>query len=100
MPWRIRRVRSMSEIAVLSFGRDARLCFPGADRWALQPEIFAQRLSGIIPVKQSAPLQFRHHVLDEISIRAGHIICGDHEAIAAPPHKHLFQSVSDFFWSA
>ncbi len=54
------------------FSRGSRVRFPGAGRWPPQAEILAQRLAGIILVKQAAALQLRHHMPDEIGVGARH----------------------------
>src|SRR5581483_4230333 len=66
------------------FRCDPRPDFPGAGGGAGQAEIFAQGLAGIVLLEQTAPLQFRNHVADEIGVGAGHMGGRDHEAVAAP----------------
>ena len=51
-------------------------------------------------MKQAAPLQFRHHVFDEIGIGAGHVGCRDDKAVAATADEHFLQFVGEFLWSA
>src|SRR5262249_16350736 len=73
----------------------ARSGLPGTGRRALESEVFAQRLAGIVLVEQSAALQFRHDVLDEIGVGAGHIARGDDKAVAAAADKRLLELVGD-----
>src|SRR5205085_10062680 len=72
-----------------------RPALPGAGDRALQPQILAQRLAGIILVEQFAALQLRHDVLDEIRIGARHDRCCDDKAVAAAFDEHFFEPVGD-----
>ena len=71
---------------------------PAAGRF--EPEILAQRLAGIVLVEQAAALQFRHDVLDEIGIGAGHDGGRDDKAVAAALDEHLLQLVRDLLRAA
>src|SRR3981081_1896755 len=63
------------------FGRNSRLSFPCAGGRPRQSKILAQRLAGIVLVKQAAPLQFGYDVPDEIGVGPRHIGRGDHKAV-------------------
>src|ERR1700761_8503674 len=82
------------------FGRHARLGLPGTRSWTCQPEIFTERLSGIVCLEEPALLQFRHHVFDEIGITTGYVGRGDHETITGVRNERLFQLISDLLWPA
>src|SRR5436305_10202122 len=51
-------------------------------------------------MKESAPLQFRNDVTDEIRVGPRHISGCDDKAVAAPAGKHLFQFVRDLLGTA
>jgi hypothetical protein len=77
--------------------RRLRTGFPCAGRRPPQAEIFPQRLAGIILVEQPAALQFRHHMRDEIGIRARHVGRRDDKTVAAAAGEHFFQPVASSF---
>src|SRR5262247_375170 len=60
-----------------------------------QAEIFAQRCAFVVPPEQTAPLQFRHHALDEIVEPAGQVGKHDCETVGAFGDEPLLHLVSD-----
>src|SRR5215510_3467654 len=69
-----------------TYGLEKSVCRPR------QTEIFAQRRALVFPPEQTAPLQFRHHALDEIIEPAGQV--GEHDGetvggFGGEPFLHL-----------
>ncbi len=62
---------------------------------AAQAEIFAQGFALVVATKQAAPLQFRHHLFDEIVEPAGKIRKHDDEAVAGFGGKPFLHLVGD-----
>src|SRR5215469_2365927 len=89
-----------NRLLLLLLGRNARFWFPRARRRMLEPEVFAQRLAGIVLVEEPAPLQLRHHMLDEVGVGARHMGRGDDETVARAADEKLLQLICDLLWPA
>src|SRR5262249_3410494 len=73
---------------------------PIAPWGAWQSQVFAQCLTGILPVEQAAPLQLGHYEAHEVLIGAGDVGGSEHKAIAGLGCEPLLQPFRDLVWRA